>query len=156
MSNLLRTVSAGARYPYRYVVNTSRNFSRTLPRSEKPTVPSEAVTEQNATSLHQKMTYVVKPYQKYALVWSGTYKSVADVPERVSHGVIDSALNKVRVKIAVYMMIATALLAGAAVYSGKKAAQRGDSLAVRGLAYHAKLHEEAAKEKEAAIAKSAQ
>lgn len=45
------------------------------------------------------------------------------------------------------MMIATALMAGAAVYSGKKAAQRGESLAVQGMEYHKQLREEAAKEK---------
>jgi hypothetical protein len=72
------------------------------------------------------------------------------------HGVLDTALNKVRVKIAIYMMIATALMAGAAVYSGKKAAQRGDSLAVRGVEYHKQLHEQAAKEREAAATRSAQ
>lgn len=75
MSNLLRTVSAGARYPYRYVVNTSRNFSRTLPRSEKPTVPSEAVTEQNATSLHRKFVTVIHITDKnntYTLIFVET------------------------------------------------------------------------------------
>jgi hypothetical protein len=65
-------------------------------------------------------------------------------------------LNKARVKIAIYMMIATALMAGAAVYSGKQAAQRGESLAARGVEYHKQLREQAAKEKEAADTKSAQ
>jgi hypothetical protein len=72
------------------------------------------------------------------------------------HGVLDAALNKVRVKIAIYMMIATALMAGVAVYSGKQAAQRGDSLAARGVEYHKKLREQAVTEKEAASTKSAQ
>lgn len=69
---------------------------------------------------------------------------------------LDTALNKVRVKIAIYLMIATAVGAGAAVYSGKKAAQRGDSLARRGEEYHRKLREEGAKEKEAMAVKAAQ
>lgn len=54
------------------------------------------------------------------------------------------------------MMIATALMAGVAVYSGKQAAQRGDSLAARGVEYHKKLREQAVTEKEAASTKSAQ
>lgn len=54
------------------------------------------------------------------------------------------------------MMIATAVLAGAAVYSGKKAAQRGESLAQRGVEYHRQLREEAAKERAAAASKPAQ
>jgi len=54
------------------------------------------------------------------------------------------------------MMIATVVMAGAAMYSGKKAAERGDSLAHRGEEYHRKLREEAAKEREAMAAKSAQ
>jgi hypothetical protein len=45
------------------------------------------------------------------------------------------------------MMIATALMAGAAVYSGKKAAKRGDNLALQGMEYHKQLREQAAKEK---------
>jgi hypothetical protein len=48
------------------------------------------------------------------------------------------------------MMIATALMAGAAVYSGKKAAKRGESLALQGMEYHKQLQEQAAKEKAAA------
>jgi len=60
MSNLFRTVSAGVRYPHSYVVNTTRNFSRTFPWSEKPpvTVPSEAVTKQNATTSAGKFVTV--------------------------------------------------------------------------------------------------
>jgi hypothetical protein len=30
------------------------------------------------------ITHIVKPYQKYALVWAGTYKSIADIPDRVA------------------------------------------------------------------------
>jgi hypothetical protein len=52
------------------------------------------------------------------------------------------------------MMIGTAVMAGAAVYSGKKAVQRGENLAVQGMEYHKQLREQAAKEKEAAAAKS--
>jgi len=54
------------------------------------------------------------------------------------------------------MMIATVLMAGAAMYSGKKAAEAGDSLARRGEEHHRKLREEAAKEREAMAVKSAQ
>jgi hypothetical protein len=54
------------------------------------------------------------------------------------------------------MMIATALMAGAAVYSGKKAARRGDSLALQGMEHHRQLREQAAEEKAAAADKSAQ
>lgn len=150
MSYLSRTVWAGAKYPPRNVI-INRNFSRTFPRSEKP---SEPVTKPDVSV--RIVTHTVKPYQKYALVWAGTYKSIADIPDRVSHGVLDAALNKARVKIAIYMMIATALMAGAAVYSGKKAAQKGDSLALRGMEYHKQLREQAANEREAAATKSAQ
>jgi hypothetical protein len=69
---------------------------------------------------------------------------------------LDTALNKVRIKVAIYMMIGTVLGAAVAIYSGKKAASRGDSLARRGEEYHSKLREEAAKEKEALAIKSAQ
>jgi len=151
---MIKTVWAGFRKPIRNML-TNRNISQTFPRREKPpaTVSSEPVTEQVSSP---RLTYVVKPYQKYILVWAGTYKSIADVPERVGHGALDAALNKVRVKVAIYMMIATVLMAGAATYSGKKAAERGDSLARRGEEHHRKLREEATKEREAVAVKSAQ
>lgn len=69
---------------------------------------------------------------------------------------MDAALNKVRVKVAIYMMIGTVLGAAVAIYSGKKAAARGDSLARRGEEHHSKLRAEAAKEREAMAVKSAQ
>lgn len=151
---MIKAMWAGFRSPIRNMI-TNRNISQTFPRSEKPpvTVSSEPVTKQVTTP---RLTYVVKPYQKYVLVWAGTYKSIADIPERVGHGVLDAALNKVRVKVAIYMMIATVLMAGAAMYSGKKAAEAGDSLARRGEEHHRKLREEAAKEREAMAVKSAQ
>jgi hypothetical protein len=37
-----------------------------------------------AICLTGTVTHTVKPYQKYALVWAGTYKSIADIPDKVS------------------------------------------------------------------------
>lgn len=41
-------------------------------------------TDELAICLTGIVTHTVKPYQKYALVWAGTYKSIADIPDRVS------------------------------------------------------------------------
>ena len=59
-------------------------------------------------------------------------------------------MNKARIKIAIWMMIATALMAAGAVYSGKKAAARGENLAVVGLEHQRKLREQGLKEEKAA------
>jgi Protein of unknown function (DUF1075). len=60
--------------------------------------------------------------------------------------VLDSALNKARVKIAIWMMIGTVLMAIGAVYSGKKAAARGENLAVIGMEQQRKLREQGLRE----------
>ncbi|KAJ9600143.1 hypothetical protein L9F63_009553 [Diploptera punctata] len=150
MSNTLRTLLFGGRQSLRNVCQR-RHISRTITKNDKPTVSvaSESTASSEARST-VGMTHIVKPYHKYALVWTGKYKSLADVPERVSHGVLDSALNKARIKIAIWMMIATAVMAGGAVYSGKKAAARGENLAVIGMEHQKKLREQGIKEQEAA------
>jgi hypothetical protein len=111
--------------------------------------------------LHKTLTFFdqMRNYQlfrKGSVPWVQYYSCFISELFVLRHGILDAALNKARVKIAIYMMIATALMAGAAVYSGKKAAQRGDSLALRGMEHHRQLREQAANEKSAAATKSAQ
>ncbi|PSN45704.1 hypothetical protein C0J52_11947 [Blattella germanica] len=155
MSKLLRLTLLGNRHCNKSSLTSIRNISSSLARYEKPvSVASESASAKDPSRLGG-VTHLVKPYHKYALVWAGKYKSIAEVPERVPHGILDSALNKARVKIAIWMMIATALMAGATVYNGKQAARRGENLAIIGMEQQKKLREEGIKEQEAADAAKA-
>ena len=51
-----------------------------------------------------------------------------------------------RIRIANYMMAATALACVVMVYFGKQAAQRGDSVAKQNLEWHRQVNEEAKKQ----------
>lgn len=61
--------------------------------------------------------------------------------------VVERARNRMRIRIANYMMAATALACLAMVYFGKQAAQRGESVAQQNIEWHRKINEEAKKEK---------
>ncbi|XP_063611486.1 UPF0389 protein CG9231-like [Penaeus indicus] len=93
----------------------------------------------------------VNRLEKYLLVWGGKFKSVADVPELVSQDVLERARNKARIKINIWMGVATLLGCVYMIWSGKKAHREGQSLLNMNLEWHRKVNEEAklAKEKEA-------
>ncbi|XP_063238066.1 UPF0389 protein CG9231 [Bacillus rossius redtenbacheri] len=132
----------------------ARNICKTSARLEKPSVAvKEAEMAGGDPTKLGPLMIKVKPYMKYCLVWTGKYKSVSEVPEKLSHSVLDMALNKMRVKISIYMMGATVLGCFAFVFAGKRMAKEGDSLAKRTIDHHAQLREEARREREAAPAK---
>lgn len=93
----------------------------------------------------------VNTLEKYLLVWGGKFKSVADVPELVSQDVLERARNKARIKINIWMGVATLFGCAYMIWSGKKAHREGQSLLNMNLEWHRKVNEEAkvAKEKEA-------
>ncbi|KAJ8951837.1 hypothetical protein NQ318_019812 [Aromia moschata] len=78
----------------------------------------------------------VNNLEKKFLVWTGKYKSVDEVPNYVSQAVVERARNRMRIRIANYMMLATAIGCIAMVYSGKQAAKRGESVQQQNLQWH--------------------
>ena len=63
--------------------------------------------------------------------------------------------NQVRIKIANYMMIATAIGCIVMVISGKKAQERGESVAQMNLDWHKEYNEKARADYEASLAAEA-
>ncbi|KAM4794956.1 protein FAM162A-like [Rhinophrynus dorsalis] len=85
-------------------------------------------------------------FERKLLVWGGRFKKEEDIPELVSYEMVDMAKSKVRVKVAFIMVALTIIGCITMVVSGKKAAARHDSLAVRNLERKARLKDEALKE----------
>nr|XP_033799385.1 protein FAM162A isoform X2 [Geotrypetes seraphini] len=86
------------------------------------------------------------PWEKKILLWAGRFKREEDIPEIISHEMIDAAKNRVRVKIS-YIMIALSIMGCIAmVISGKRAASRNESLTGWNIEKKARLKDEARKE----------
>ncbi|XP_072254547.1 protein FAM162A [Pyxicephalus adspersus] len=77
--------------------------------------------------------------EKKMLVWGGRFKNESEIPEFVSHEMVDSAKSKVRVKFSVIMMLLTIMGCIGMVISGKRAARRHETLASINLAKKAQL-----------------
>lgn len=83
----------------------------------------------------------VNNWERRFLVWTGKFKKTEEVPDFVSQGTMERCRNLMRIKIANYMMAATALGCLAMVYLGKQAAKRGDTLAKQNLEWHQQMQE---------------
>ncbi|KAH8373395.1 hypothetical protein KR009_005478 [Drosophila setifemur] len=79
--------------------------------------------------------------ERKMLVWSGKYKSQADVPNFVSQDVMERCRNKIRIRLANIMIGLTAIGCLIMVYSGKQAAKRGESVSKMNLEWHKQFNE---------------
>ncbi|XP_064545587.1 UPF0389 protein GA21628 [Drosophila montana] len=77
------------------------------------------------------------------LVWSGKYKTTADVPSFVSQEVMERCRNKMRIMLANVMIGLTVIGCGIMIYSGKQAAKRGESVTKQNLEWHKQFNETA-------------
>ncbi|XP_006879212.1 PREDICTED: protein FAM162B [Elephantulus edwardii] len=83
-------------------------------------------------------------FDKKLLLWTGRFKSLEEIPLRVPPEMIGAARNKARVKVCYIMIGLTIIACFAMIASGKRAAQRRESLTSWNLAKKAKWREEAA------------
>ncbi|CAG4993160.1 unnamed protein product [Parnassius apollo] len=81
-------------------------------------------------------------FQKTILVWTKKYKSKNEIPTFVSAEVIDRSRSEARIKIANVLMLLTALASLGAIFAGKSAAKRGESVHQMNLDWHKKYEEE--------------
>ncbi|KAJ1112543.1 hypothetical protein NDU88_000805 [Pleurodeles waltl] len=81
-------------------------------------------------------------WEKRLLLWGGRFKKEEDIPEIVSFEMIDSAKNRVRVKVSYIMIALTIMGCITMVVSGKRAVGRHESLAGMNLERKARLREE--------------
>ncbi|XP_049733902.1 protein FAM162A [Elephas maximus indicus] len=104
---------------------------------ESPKAPSDSYS-------HRVPLHKPTEWERKILVWSGRFKKEEEIPEAVSFEMLDTAKNKIRIKVS-YLMIALTL-AGCVVMiiEGKKAIKRQESLTSVNLEKKAHLREEAA------------
>lgn len=98
----------------------------------KPSVPSGklGLTDHRVSKL-----------EKFFLVWGGKYKTIAEVPDHVNQDVLERARNKARIKINIWMCVATLFGCLGMIYSGKKARERGESVSKMNEDWHKKHNE---------------
>ncbi|XP_072369827.1 protein FAM162B-like [Scyliorhinus torazame] len=87
-------------------------------------------------------------FHKKMLVWSGRFKREEDIPPVVSFAMIDAARNNVRVKVSYAMVVLTIVACIATIISGKKAADRHESLTAMNMAKKARWKKESEQEAE--------
>ncbi|GLV42170.1 Listerin E3 ubiquitin protein ligase 1 [Carabus blaptoides fortunei] len=121
-----------------------RAFSRNVVRLEKASTPAAVDAEAQIGKLSDK-THRVNELEKRFLVWSGKYKNVNDVPSLVAPSVVEKARNKARIRIANIMILMTALACLGMIISGKRAAERGDTVQKANIEWHNRVKEDALK-----------
>ncbi|KAH8324946.1 hypothetical protein KR074_011695 [Drosophila pseudoananassae] len=90
--------------------------------------------------------------ERKMLVWSGKYKSQAEVPNFVSQDEMERCRNKMRIRLANIMIGLTAIGCAIMIYSGKQAAKRGESVTKMNLEWHKQFNESNPDESNAAPA----
>ncbi|XP_007983801.1 protein FAM162A isoform X1 [Chlorocebus sabaeus] len=106
--------------------------------------PQESPRAPSRTYSHRVPLHKPTDWQKKMLIWSGRFKKEDEIPETVSLEMLDAAKNKMRVKICYLMIALTVIGCIAMIISGKKAAQRNETLTRLNLEKKARLREEAA------------
>ncbi|XP_053676236.1 UPF0389 protein CG9231 [Anopheles nili] len=145
--------SSGASLPGTLLRSRSaRTFcSQIEPKPQPPKSPAPGTAGGNGTSISSH-THSPNSLEKRMLVFAKRYKSVDEVPNFISQEKMERVRNQVRIKIANYMMIATAIGCIVMVISGKKAQERGESVAQMNLDWHKEYNEKARAEYEASLA----
>lgn len=98
-------------------------------------------------SNYEGTPHKVNNMEKKFLVWTGKFKNIAEVPAFVSQSTMERARNRMRIKVANYMMAATAIGCISMVYLGKQAAKRGETLGKINMEWHEKMEAEMDKKK---------
>uniref|UniRef100_A0A336JZR8 CSON014439 protein n=1 Tax=Culicoides sonorensis TaxID=179676 RepID=A0A336JZR8_CULSO len=131
MSSIIKLCSSlSSRYNPRLIVSRFTVQPR-LCSSVKPSSGPSSSSDHDLKASHK-----VDNFERKILVWTGKYKSVDEVPKMVSQDTMERARNRMRIKIANYMMAATVVGCLIMVYSGKKAAERGESVSKQNLDWH--------------------
>ncbi|XP_022905095.1 UPF0389 protein CG9231 [Onthophagus taurus] len=90
----------------------------------------------------------VNNFEKKMLVWTKKFKTVEEVPNLLPSEMVDKARNRIRIRVANYMMAATLIACVVVAFSGRRLRDQGDSLTKRNLEWHAKMNEEFKKREE--------
>ncbi|GFY60316.1 UPF0389 protein GA21628 [Trichonephila inaurata madagascariensis] len=88
------------------------------------------------TSTKREATHRPNTLEKYLLVWMKKYPSVADVPKYVTPDLMEKVRNKSRIKLNIIFCFITAAVCIVMIFSGKKAAERGESVRKMNIQWH--------------------
>jgi len=91
---------------------------------------------------------------KHFLVWSGHYKTRADVPKTVSKEVLERTRSLSRIRINLGFMVVGLAAAALYVYLGKQSFKKGDTVESRNREWHRQVKEEHERSQAAPIKES--
>uniref|UniRef100_A0A1L8DUT7 Protein with signal anchor n=1 Tax=Nyssomyia neivai TaxID=330878 RepID=A0A1L8DUT7_9DIPT len=122
----------------------------------KAPATTAADTPGDAKKPQVSMSQAYKPdnFERRLLVWAKKYKSIEDVPNYVSREEMEKSRSKARIRISNYMIVATLVGCIIMVYSGKQAAERGDTVSKINRDWHESFKEQKKNEDQAALAKA--
>uniref|UniRef100_A0A1L8DUT2 Protein with signal anchor n=1 Tax=Nyssomyia neivai TaxID=330878 RepID=A0A1L8DUT2_9DIPT len=122
----------------------------------KAPATTAADTPGDAKKPQVSMSQAYKPdnFERRLLVWAKKYKSIEDVPNYVSREEMEKSRSKARIRISNYMIVATLVGCIIMVYSGKQAAERGDTVSKINRDWHESFKEQKKGEDHAALAKA--
>uniref|UniRef100_A0A182J8P1 Uncharacterized protein n=1 Tax=Anopheles atroparvus TaxID=41427 RepID=A0A182J8P1_ANOAO len=127
--------------------------SKMEPKPEQPkATPTGASAGSGSGPSISSNTHAPNALEKRMLVFAKRYKSIEEVPNYISQEKMERVRNQVRIKVANYMMIATAIGCIIMVINGKKAQERGESVSQMNLDWHKEYNEKARAEYEASLA----
>ncbi|KAJ2952111.1 hypothetical protein O0L34_g4381 [Tuta absoluta] len=116
----------------------------------KLSTPAPGTTPPSSSGA-ERMTPRYRPseFQKFILVWTKKFKTKDEIPTFVSPDLIERSRSEARIKIANVMMLLTALASLGAVFLGKAAAKRGESVHQMNLDWHQQYRDNYEKQDEA-------
>lgn len=91
-------------------------------------------------------THAPNNFEKRLLVFTKKYKSTDEVPPLINQDVMERCRNQVRIKMANYMMLATAIGCIVMIMSGKRAQERGETVQKMNLDWHKEYNEKSKQE----------
>lgn len=128
-------------------VQQAASFCSSIERKEGKVTGSADST--NATINLGARTHAPNNLEKRLLVFTKKYRKIEDIPANINQDVMERCRNQVRIKLANYMMIATAFGCILMILSGKNAQERGESVQKMNLDWHKEYNERAREESEA-------
>ncbi|XP_055609394.1 UPF0389 protein CG9231 [Uranotaenia lowii] len=158
MSAFIRTVAAAcvrsritatqkvARRPY----SSSGSVEPTKGAPSSGNKPPPTTSAESAHINPGARSHMPNNLEKRMLVFTKKYKSIDEVPRFINQEVMERCRNQVRIKIANYMMVATALGCILMIISGKRALERGESVQKMNLDWHKEYNERARAEEASA------
>nr|BAN21447.1 conserved hypothetical protein [Riptortus pedestris] len=107
--------------------------------SSKPVEAKPPPQSTNYSDIHRRL-HPPNNLERKMLVWTGLYKKLEDVPKIVPVETIEKARNKMRIKVSNWMMAATVVGCIIMAITGKRRAERGESIAKMNEDWHKEMN----------------